>query len=156
MGIHLDNFDRAILAILQTDSSLALNAIAEQVHLSRNACWRRIKRMEDDGIIQRRVTLLDPDKLNLGLQVLIAIRTDKHTPDWLENFHKAVADMDEITDVIRTSGETDYLLKAVVPDMKAYDQLYQRLIGRIELSDVSSSFVMEEIKSTTALPLSYV
>lgn len=156
MGIFLDKFDRAILRILQGDSSLPLNAIAEQVNLSRNACWRRIKRLEDDGVIRARVTLLAPEKLNLGLQVLIAVRTDKHTPQWLETFHKAVADMDEITDVIRTSGETDYLLKAAVPDMKSYDLLYQRLISRIELSDVSSSFVMEEIKSTTALPLGYV
>ncbi len=156
MGINLDDFDRSILRLLQTNCDLPLNAIAERVHLSRNACWRRIKRLDDDGVIRARVALLDPQKMNLGLRVLISVRTDKHTPEWLDAFHKAVAGMSEITEVLRTSGQTDYILTAIVPDMKSYDQLYQRLIERIELSDVSSSFVMEEIKSTTALPLSYV
>ncbi|MGI9484034.1 MAG: Lrp/AsnC family transcriptional regulator [Hyphomicrobiales bacterium] len=155
MGNSLDQFDQAILRLLQEDADLPLNAIADKVHLSRNACWRRIKRLEDDGIIRGRVALLDPHKVNLGLKVLMAVRTDRHTPEWLENFHTVVSGIPEITEVLRISGNTDYLLIAVVPDMRAFDQLYRRLTARVELADVSSSFVMEEIKSTTALPLSY-
>lgn len=156
MGISLDQFDQAILRLLQEDADLPLNAIAERVHLSRNACWRRIKRLEDEGVIRGRVALVSPQKVNLGLKVLMAVRTDKHTADWLDKFHQAVSGIPEITEVLRMSGNTDYLLIAVVPDMRAFDKLYRKLIARIELSDVSSSFVMEEIKSTTALPLSYV
>lgn len=156
MGISLDQFDQAILRLLQEDADLPLNAIAERVHLSRNACWRRIKRLEDEGVIRGRVALVSPQKVNLGLKVLMAVRTDKHTADWLDKFHQAVSGIPEITEVLRISGNTDYLLIAVVPDMRAFDKLYRNLTARIELSDVSSSFVMEEIKSTTALPLSYV
>ena len=155
MGYNLDQFDRAILSLIQQDSDLALNDLADQINLSRNACWRRVKRMENEGIITRRVALLDREKLNLGLKVLISVRTDQHSTEWLNTFREAVASMSEIIEVLRTSGETDYILIATVPDMNSYDQLYQRLITRVDLTDVSSSFVMEEVKSTTALPLSY-
>ncbi|MGB7204498.1 MAG: Lrp/AsnC family transcriptional regulator [Anderseniella sp.] len=151
----MDQIDRKILTLVQTDASLSLNEIADQVHLSRNACWNRIRQMEDKGVIKSRVTLLDPDALNVGLTVFITVRTNNHTKDWLERFSRAVRDTPEIIGIYRTTGDVDYLLQAVVPNVKAYDALYQRLISKVELSDVSSSFVMEEIKRTTVLPLDY-
>lgn len=154
--MKIDEFDRKILHQLQIDASLPAEAIGEKIGLSRNACWRRIKRLEDEGYISRRVALLDGEKLNLDLTVFIAIRTRSHSAQWLETFKQAARSIPEITGVYRMSGETDYLLRAAVPNMAAYDALYQRLISKVELTDVSSSFVMEEIKDTTELPLSYV
>ena len=151
----LDAIDHRLLAALQQDSSQSISELADRVGLSKNPCWRRVRRLEDDGYIRRRVALLDPDRLNCGLTAFIAVRTDRHNPEWSEAFSKAVADIPEIVGAFRMTGDTDYLLHAVVPDMKAFDALYQRLIARIDLSDVSSSFVMEEIKQTTALPLDY-
>ena len=152
----MDALDRKILNTLQRDASKPAEQIGDEIGLSRNACWRRIKRLEEDGVIARRVALLDPAQLNLGLSVFIAIRTRSHTPEWLEQFKRAVRDLSEITGVYRMSGDTDYLLRASVPDMAAYDGLYQRLIAKVELEDVSSSFVMETIKETTELPLNYL
>ena len=151
-----DSIDRAILVSLQGDSSLSIEEVAERVHLSRNACWRRIKKLEEDGIIRGRVALLNPEKVNLGLTAFISIRTVHHEPDWLKSFSAAVRDIPEIIAVYRTTGETDYLLHAVVPDIAGYDQLYKRLIARISLTDVAASFVMEKIKETTVLPLAYM
>lgn len=151
----MDDADKRILKIIQSDADLSLNEISERVNLSRNACWNRIRQMEDRGVIRGRVTLLDRDRLNLDLTVFIAIRTSQHDAKWLEAFRRAVHDLPEILAIYRTTGETDYLMHAVVPNMKAYDALYQRIIDKVELSDVSSSFVMEEIKQTTELPLSY-
>jgi Lrp/AsnC family transcriptional regulator len=151
----MDHHDRKILTLVQHDASLSLNEIADKVHLSRNACWNRIKQMEDKGLIKSRVALLDPEALNVGLTVFITVRTNNHTSNWLERFRAAVRDMPEIIGIYRTTGDVDYLLQAVVPSVKAYDALYQRLISKVELSDVSSSFVMEEIKRTTVLPLDY-
>lgn len=152
----IDPKDREILKHLQQDSSLGVEELAERVHLSRNACWRRIKALEEKGVIKGRVALLDAAKLNLGLTAIIAIKTAQHDPAWLEKFAHAVQGLPEITAVYRTTGDTDYMLHAVVPDVAGYDSLYKRLIARIPLSDVSSSFVMEKIKETTALPLTYV
>jgi Lrp/AsnC family transcriptional regulator len=152
----IDDIDRALLAALQGDSSLSVDQLSEQVHLSRNACWRRIKRLEEEGIIRARVALLDPAKLNLGLTAFIAVRTAHHEAGWLDKFSAAVRDIPEIIGVYRTTGDIDYLLHAVVPDVAGYDVLYKRLIARIALSDVSSSFVMEKIKETTALPLTQI
>ncbi len=152
----LDALDRRILSSLQRDASKPAEQIGEEIGLSRNACWRRIKRLEEDGVIARRVALLEPAELNLGLTVFIAIRTRSHTAAWLEAFKQAVRDIPEITGVYRMSGETDYLLRASVPDMKSYDALYRRIIAKIELEDVSSSFAMETIKETTELPLNYL
>ena len=152
----LDSIDRRILAALQEDSSQSIGDLADRVGLSKNPCWRRVRRLEADGYIRRRVALLDAGRLNCGLTAFIAVRTDQHNPGWSEAFAKAVSDIPEIVGAFRMTGDTDYLLHAVVPDMKAFDALYQRLIARIDLSDVSSSFVMEEIKQTTALPLDYV
>lgn len=153
---RIDFIDKRILALLQEDASASLNDIAEAVNLSRNACWARIRQMEEAGIIMKRVCLLDPEALDVGLTVFITVRTSEHSAPWLERFRRATRTMPEIIAIYRTTGETDYLLQAVVPSVKAYDALYQRLIAEIELSDVSSSFVMEEIKRTTALPLDYV
>ncbi len=155
MSTSLDDTDRRILELLQADASLSLSDLSERVHLSRNALWRRIQRLEAAGVIRDRVTRLDPACLNLGLSVFIAIRTDNHTADWLDGFNRAVSEVPEILGVFRMAGQVDYLLYARVPDMAAYDLLYKRLIAAVELTDVSSSFVMEEIKNTTQLPLSY-
>jgi Lrp/AsnC family transcriptional regulator len=151
----MDAIDRKLLGILQRDAALSLDELSERVGLSRNACWRRVKRLEDDGIIKARVTLLDAGRINVGLTAFITLRATEHSAKWLEQFSKAVRDIPEIVGVYRMTGDVDYLLQAVIPDVAAYDQLYKRLIGRITLADVSSSFVMEEIKATTVLPLDY-
>jgi Lrp/AsnC family transcriptional regulator len=151
----IDDIDRKILGHLQRDASRSLDELAADVGLSRNACWRRVKRMEDDRLIKQRVALLDARRLNVGLTVFIALKTVEHSPVWLDKFSKAVRDIPEIVGVYRMTGDIDYLLQAVVPDVEAYDELYKRLINRITLADVSSSFVMEEIKATTMLPLGY-
>ena len=150
---ELDPIDRKILAQLQRDSDISLDALGEAVGLSRNACWRRVKQLEQDGVIRKRVALLDPEKLGLGLSVFILVRTRRHDADWLAQFARATAALPQITGVYRMSGDLDYLLRARVADMGEYDRLYKALTSRIELSDVSASFVMEEIKDTTALPL---
>jgi len=149
----LDKIDRAILAELQRDATLTVDDLAACIHLSRNACWRRVKALEESGVIKARVALIDAAKLGLGLTAFIAIRTAQHEEKWLEKFSRAVGDFPEIIGVYRTTGETDYLLQAVVTDIAGYDQLYKRLITRISLTDVSASFVMEKIKETTALPI---
>lgn len=154
--ISLDDIDRRILDLLQADASLSLSDLSERVHLSRNALWRRIQRLEGEGVVRERVAHLDPAQLNLALSVFIAIRTERHTAQWLASFDAAVRELPEILGVYRMAGNVDYLLFARVPDMAAYDALYKRLIAAVELTDVSSSFVMEEIKSTTRLPLHYV
>jgi Lrp/AsnC family transcriptional regulator len=151
----MDQIDRRILTLIQRDAGLSLNEISDQVHLSRNACWNRIRGLEQRGLIRARVALLDREALNLGLTVFIAVRTNRHDAQWLASFKAATRDIPEILAIYRTSGETDYLLHGVVPDIKAYDALYQRIIEKVELSDVSASFVMEEIKQTTELPLGY-
>jgi Lrp/AsnC family transcriptional regulator len=151
----MDTTDRKILEILQQDAALSLDDFSERVGLSRNACWRRIKRLEDEGIIKARVTLLDASRINVGLTAFIALRTTEHSAKWLDQFSKAVRGIPEIIGVYRMTGDVDYLLQVVIPDVAAYDRLYKRLINKITLADVSSSFVMEEIKSTTVLPLDY-
>lgn len=152
----MDERDRAILRELQRDASLSIEDLSARVHLSRNACWRRVKQLEDQGIIRARVALLDPAKLNLGLTAFIAIRTSAHDQAWLDQFSAAVRGISEIIGVYRTTGETDYMLHAVVPDIAGYDQLYKRLIAKVPLTDVSSFFVMEKVKETTELPLGYI
>jgi Lrp/AsnC family transcriptional regulator len=144
--------DRMILAQLQHDGTLSIDQLSERVSLSRNACWRRVKLMEEAGIIKGRVALVDAEKLGFGLSVFILIRTTHHEPEWLKKFRDAVSSIPEIIGVYRMSGDLDYVLRARVPDVKAYDRLYQRLIAKVPLSDVSASFVMEEIKETMTLP----
>lgn len=149
----MDTFDRRILALLQQDASLALEEIGAAIGLSRNAVWRRVKALEEAGTIRARVALVDPEKLGLGLTVFVLIRTRDHAPDWLERFAAATRDLPEILGAYRMTGDLDYLIRARVADVKAYDALYQRLIRRVELADVSASFVMEELKETTVLPV---
>jgi len=150
---ELDPIDRRILRELQRDARTGVEALGERVGLSRNACWRRVRALEEAGVIRAQVALVDPEALNLGLTVFIAVRTDRHEPDWLAQFTRAVAETPEILGVWRTSGDLDYLLKARVADVRAYDRLYQRLIRKVSLADISASFVMEEIKDTTELPV---
>ncbi len=151
----LDAFDLRILARLQEDASLPLAELAEAVGLSSSPCWRRVQKLEEGGYIKRRVALLDRDKLKAGVTVFIAVKTARHSMEWLERFHQAVHDLTEIVDFYRMSGEIDYLLKAYVADIAAYDALYKKLISRIDLSDVTSMFAMEELKSTSAIPLGF-
>ena len=132
---------------------MSLDDLGDSAGLSRNACWRRIKTMEAAGVIQARVTLVDPDALGLGLQVYMLVRTQNHEPDWLKQFARATREMPEILGVFRMTGELDYLVRARLKDMADYDRLYQRLIAKVPISDISASFVMEEIKDTTALPV---
>ena len=155
MKISIDAIDRKILTCLQRDATLPVAEIAERVGLSTTPCWRRIQRLERDGVIVGRVVLLDPDKLNLGVTVFVHIRTAQHNAAWLEKFAKAVAGIPEIVELYRMSGDIDYLMRVVVPDIAGYDAIYQRLIAAVELSDVSSTFAMERIKHTTALPVDY-
>lgn len=138
---------------MQRDATLSLDALAERVGLSRNACWRRLRSLETEGIIARRVALVDPQKVDLGLIAIMLIRTSRHEPDWLDRFARATRDMPEIQSAYRMSGDLDYLIRARVADVAAYDALYRRLIAKVEMSDVSTSFVMEELKETTELPL---
>lgn len=148
----MDDIDRKILQILQNDASISIEHIATTVPLSRNACWRRIKRLEDTQIIQKRVALVDPQALGLTLQAVVLIRTNDHSATWLASFQKAVRDMPQILSAQRMSGDLDYILKVRVADMAAYDRFYQSLIAKVPISDVSASFVMEDLKDTTALP----
>lgn len=156
MSYIVDHLDKRILTELQRDSELSLDALSERVALSRNACWRRIQQLEGAGIIKRRVALLDPGELNLGLSVFIVIRTGRHNADWAHAFRTAIAEIPEIIGAYRTAGDIDYILRARVPDVAAYDRLYQRLISRVDMTDVSASFVMEEIKDTHELPMTYL
>lgn len=149
----MDAIDRRILAELQRDAGLANTELAERVGLSPTPCWRRVKQLEASGVLRRRVALLDPKALGLGTTVFVAVKTRHHTSDWLDRFAAAVSAFEEVTEFYRLSGETDYLLKVVVPDIAAYDAFYRRLVAAIELSDVSSAFAMEEIKYTTELPV---
>lgn len=151
----LDEFDRKILTCLQVDATLPVAEIAERVGLSTSPCWRRIQKLEESGVIQRRVAVLDPKKVNVGVTVFVSITTSRHTQEWLERFHEALKDLPEVVEFYRMSGQVDYLLRVVVPDIERYDAFYKKLISKIELSDVSSSFAMEQIKYTTVLPLEY-
>jgi Lrp/AsnC family transcriptional regulator len=153
MTSNIDEIDRRILNVLQLDASLSVDALADQVHLSRNACWRRVKALESAGVIRGRVALLDPDAVGLGLAVFVMVRTNRHDPDWLANFKAAVQQFPEIQGAHRMSGDLDYVLRVRVRDVGDYDRFYQRLIARVELADVSASFVMEDLKDTTALPI---
>lgn len=152
----MDNIDRKILRSLQEDSSRSLAEIAELAGLSPTPCWRRIQNLEKAGVITGRVALLDAEKLNVGTTVFVRIKTSQHNYEWLEDFAQAVAGIDEVVEFYRMSGDIDYLLRVVVPDIAGYDAVYKRLIKAADLADVSSSFAMEKIKSTTALPLTYV
>ena len=152
----IDDFDKKILTILQEDAGGSNAEIAERIGLSPTPCWRRIRNLEEAGIIRKRVALLDRQKLNAGVTVFVAVRTNQHNQEWLERFARVVDSIPEVVEFYRMAGDVDYLLRVVVPDIAAYDGVYKRLIEKIDLYDVSSSFAMEELKYTTAVPLSYV
>ena len=151
----LDATDRKLLELLQRDAETPLNQLAESVHLSSTPCWRRIQRLKESGVITGQVALVDARKINLGVTAFVAVKTNQHNPQWFEAFRAAVCAIPEVVEFYRMSGDVDYLLRVVVPDIAGYDSVYQRLIKTAGLSDVSSSFAMEELKFTTALPLSY-
>lgn len=154
-AVKLDAMDIKILRLLQEDATTPVAEIGKAVGLSTTPCWRRIQKMEELGVIRRRVALLDANKINAGVTVFVSIQTGEHSLDWLKRFRAAVADLPEVVEFYRMSGDVDYLLHVVVPDIKAYDAFYTKLISRIEISKVSSAFAMEQIKSTTALPLEF-
>ncbi len=153
--MQLDDLDRRILTALQKDAGESIEKLGERIGLSRNACWSRIKRLEEAGVLTARIALVDPAKVNLGLSVFIAVKTAEHDPEWAETFARETSAMPEILGVYRTAGELDYIIRARVPDVAAYDALYQRLTRKVRLKDVSATFVMQEIKETHALPLIY-
>ncbi|WP_428607100.1 Lrp/AsnC family transcriptional regulator [Sedimenticola sp.] len=151
----MDKTDKRILNLLQQDSNLSTAEIAEQVGLSTTPCWRRIQNLEKRGIIRRRVALLDRSRINLGVDVFVAIKTRHHNAAWLDEFARTVSSFSEVVEFYRMSGDIDYLMRVVVPDIPAYDRFYKRLIEKVDIQDVSSSFAMEQIKYTTALPVDY-
>lgn len=153
MDNKFDETDRAILRLLQKDATLSVDDISAQVHLSRNACWRRIKMMEQAGIITGRVTLVDPAKVGAPLTAMVLIRTNAHDADWMTRFQTTLRAMPEIVGAYRMTGDLDYVLRVRLADVPAYDAFYKRLTSQISVSDISASFVMEEIKETTAVPL---
>ncbi|HAV1906866.1 TPA: Lrp/AsnC family transcriptional regulator [Enterobacter hormaechei subsp. steigerwaltii] len=150
----LDKIDRKLLSLLQSDCTLSLQALADAVNLTTTPCWKRLKKLEDDGILLGRVALLDPEKLGLGLTAFVLIKTQHHSSEWYCRFVTQVSDMPEVLGFWRMAGEYDYLMRVQVADMKRYDDFYKRLVNSVPgLSDVTSSFAMEQIKYTTALPI---
>jgi Lrp/AsnC family transcriptional regulator len=149
----MDSTDRKILQLLQMDASLTVKQIAAQIPLSVTPCWKRIQKLEADGFIRSRVALLDPVKVNADVTVFVAIKTDQHSREWIERFDQVVNDLPEVMEAYRMSGEVDYLLRVAIDSIAAYDRFYKTLIDRIELSNVTSSFAMEQMKYTTALPI---
>jgi len=152
----MDRLDKKILRLLQEDATLAVADIAKRVGLSTTPCWRRIQKLEEEGVIRRRVAVLDPEKINARVTVFVAIRTNSHSTEWLKRFSEVIQEFPEVIEFYRMSGDVDYLLRVVVPDIAAYDAFYKRMIAKIEIRDVSSSFAMEQIKYTTEMPLDYM
>lgn len=149
----MDTIDIKILDLLQKDATLSASRIAEIVNLSKTPCWRRIQNLEKQGLIERKVALLNREKLDRGMDVFVTIRTNQHNASWFKKFSDVVTGFPEVVEFYRMSGEVDYLLRVVVGDMKAYDRFYQRLIEKIDISEVNSNFAMEQIKYTTAIPI---
>lgn len=149
----MDVTDHKILAILQEDASLSVAEIASRVNLSQTPCWRRIQRLEEQGVIERRVAILNPDAIGVGLSVFVEIETGDHSAEWLGRFADAVSEMPEVMEIYRMAGDVDYLLRIAISDMAAYDAFYRRLIELVPLKNVTSRFAMERVKFTTAFPL---
>src|SRR6201987_1838758 len=156
INVPMDKLDAKILDLLQHNGELRAAQIAERVGLSKAPCWRRIQKLREAGIIRRTVTLLDARALNVGTTVFVTLKTGNHSAAWFERFVRAVRDIPEVTEIHRMSGDVDYLIRIVVPDIDAYDAVYKRLITTVEFQDVSASFALETIKYTTALPLDYL
>src|SRR3990172_499409 len=151
---RLDKIDREILTLLQKDASVPIQQIADQVGLSVNPCWRRIRRLEAECIIRGRVALVDPEKVGLGLTIFVRVKTREHSAAWAEKLAEVIASMDEISECHRIGGDVDYLLKVTVPDIAGYDRVYKELIARVpSLTDVSALFSMERLKSSTRLSI---
>jgi len=150
----MDAIDKKILAVLQKDASLSVAEIGNRVGLSSTPCWKRIQRLEADGVIQKRVALLDQDKLGLGVTVFVSVETGDHSEAWLKRFAEVVSAMPEVLEFYRMAGDVDYMLRVVVPDIAGYDAFYKRLIAAVPLKNVTSRFAMEKIKSSTELPIS--
>jgi Lrp/AsnC family transcriptional regulator len=153
--MKLDAIDRRLLEMLQLDCDTPIAELAAAVQLSTTPCWRRVQRMKDAGVITGHVALVDPKSVNVGVTVFVNIKTSQHTQAWFDRFHATVDSIPEVVEFYRMSGDIDYLLRIVVPDIAAYDGVYKRLIAGTQLFDVSSSFAMEQLKFTTALPLRY-
>ena len=152
----MDKLDCRILDLVQSDGGLTAVEIAERVGLSKTPCWRRLQRLQERGVIRKTVALLDPKALNVGTTVFVTMKAATHSAAWFERFLKVVRDIPEVVEIYRMSGDVDYLMRVVVPDIDAYDAVYKKLIGSVEFLDVSASFALETLKSTTALPLDYV
>jgi Lrp/AsnC family transcriptional regulator len=152
----MDAIDRKILAVVQEDASLSVAEIGQRVGLSSTPCWKRLQRLEADGVILRRVALIDPEKIGLGITVFVSIETGDHSQDWLKRFAETVGGMPEVMEFYRMAGDVDYMLRVVVPDIAGYDTFYKKLIATVPLKNVTSRFAMERIKSTTALPIGEV
>jgi Lrp/AsnC family transcriptional regulator len=152
----MDAKDKQLLELLQQNAMYTAAELAEKVGLTPTPCWRRVQRLEREGYIRARVALLDRDKMNVGVTVFVAVRTNQHSKEWLEKFRRAINRIPEIIEAHRLSGDIDYLLRVVVPNIQGFDAVYKRLIEVVEFSDVSSSFSMEEIKFTTAIPVDHV
>ena len=152
----MDKTDKAILGILQQDTTFPVADIARRVGLSTTPCWRRIQKMEEDKVIRRRVAILDPELVNAGVTVFVFVKTDKHNEEWLKRFAEVISKFNEVVGFYRMSGDIDYLLRVVVPDISAYDIFYKKLVSQIDIENVSSAFAMERIKDTTELPLDYL
>jgi Lrp/AsnC family transcriptional regulator len=149
----MDAIDRKILAVIQQDASLSVAEIGQRVGLSSTPCWKRMQRLEADGVIQRRVAIIDSDKVGLGVTVFVSIETGDHSNDWLAHFAAQVEAMPEVMEFYRMAGDVDYMLRVVVPDIAGYDTFYKQLIATVPLKNVTSRFAMEKIKLTTALPI---
>jgi len=150
---RMDQKDRKILRILQKDAGLSMNELADRSAMSKTAVWRRVKSLEDSGVIRKRVTLLDSEALGFSLTIFALVRTNQHSDLWFTKFKQAVLSIPEIQEFHRTSGDLDYLLRIVARDMRHYDEIYKQLIREVDFADVSSTFVMETIKSETELPI---
>jgi Lrp/AsnC family transcriptional regulator len=149
----MDAIDRKILSVVQEDASLSVAEIGQRVGLSSTPCWKRLQKLEAEGVITGRVALIDPDKIGLGITVFVSIETGDHSQDWLKTFAELVSAMPEVMEFYRMAGDVDYMLRVVVRDMQSYDTFYKKLIAAIPLKNVTSRFAMERIKSTTALPI---
>lgn len=152
----LDRLDRKILSIIQSDATVSVAEIGKRIGLSTTPCWRRIQKMEEDGVITRRVVLLDPASVNVAVTAFVSITTSDHSDEWLRRFAELISEFSEVVEFYRMAGQVDYLLRVVVPDIAAYDAFYKRLIEKINITDVSTTFAMEQIKFTTELPLDHI
>ena len=149
----MDAIDRKILAVVQQDASLSVAEIGQRVGLSSTPCWKRLQRLEADGVITRRVAIIDPEKVGLGVTVFVSIETGDHSSAWLARFAQTVTAWPEVMEFYRMAGDVDYMLRVVVADIAGYDSFYKRLIAAIPLKNVTSRFAMEKIKATTTLPV---